>query len=998
MRLLHASYFNFKILKNTHINFHESATLLVGKNNSGKTTILEGLYRLLKESISLSSTKGKNEVHSNYINKKTTSNEYNILLIVRMEEEDLLEISQELNESNSISSIDDKRKFNLLSKPIVITLSYNKKEGFELTYDFLNVFEPQWSWRRYISETDLEELLTAFVNKLSERTIFISPDRKLPDRESFTAFNIIKNDPEKDQFIRHYLIRLKEKYPDRFSTFQKEFRRIFYDVELNPIIDQDDGLVKIQVKQDDSLFDINDMGSGFKYLLLIIAKILSLNAKIIIIDEPDLNMHPDLIKKFVKYLKNDFGLQIIVSSHNETFINEFDDDSIRYVYSLKNYSAHVKDIEESLWLNLMEDLGIVMSNFGKSRLVSSPLVVLFEGCEKRIFDKLVERKGLTDKLQSLNILYEDTGGTNRVPDFQMLDKIDNRIQPIIVVRDRDENNDAFIQQQVSRSRNRIFYWKRRDIESYAFSYEGILNTIKKKALRRQMIDDEITNLTLEKVKEVLKNETMILKKEILLLRVLQRYKILQLLNYTELSSFKEQNLSKPINEIIASLIELFDNKYKIINKEDLRKFFDKEKTILDKEWSDETILKICSGKKLLTILNKWLSKYAINVSILELIENQTEVDSDVEDLVNKIYETYNLIEPAKSKREEKAIKLDVILKKEFFSKIEPNSIVFDSKSNLIYLKGYCDPRKKIDLENVVGVLDSNTLEFKDSIIVGIGDENWVNIKRIFFDIESKKLFVSCVYQRKRGSRGKACDSVYIIDTTDNLVKERIDLYETSDDGKEGYVADLVFNNKYNKLYVSSVYAEGGNRGIYIKTLTKPDHSLLKMRGPGALNLLKIENKVFATGRTDEDQPCVYEIDCEHDDISQILIKGRPGDSYRGPERISCDFALNLYILTDNLMEVVSLINRKSVNSMINRGCSQVITNLVTGRTFVRFDQTKNGVDSSIISIINDDFELEPFFDEGNILYFNISPSTGDIFAILNGNSKNEYKLVTLTNN
>jgi hypothetical protein len=118
----------------------------------------------------------------------------------------------------------------------------------------------------------------------------------------------------------------------------------------------------------------------------------------------------------------------------------------------------------------------------------------------------------------------------------MLDKIDNRKQPIIVVRDRDENNDAFIQQQISRSANRIFYWKRRDIESYAFSYEGILRTIREKSefFRIQGIKNEITNITMEKVKEVIRNETKILKKEILLLRVLQRNKVLELLSNTDL--------------------------------------------------------------------------------------------------------------------------------------------------------------------------------------------------------------------------------------------------------------------------------------------------------------------------------------------------------------------------------------------------------------------------------------------------------------------------------
>jgi predicted ATP-dependent endonuclease of OLD family len=998
LKLAFCRYFNFKILKNTQIEFHPSNTLLIGKNNSGKTSILEGLFFALNKQLS---TKLQSEgVFKNYFNKKSLSNDFTVFLVAFMEQDDLNEaIEKSAGQLNNLN-INEMDTAKLLRLPIAITATVNKFSGFQYNYQFVDTLSVL---NRFVM-SDIELLLDILIDKLKNLTVFISPKRKLPEKEPFTPFNEVLSDTDKDQYICHYLFRLKERYPDDFYHFRNEFKKIFYDVELNPIIDYDLGLVKVLVEQEGSQFDITEMGSGFKYLLLIIAKILALKAKIVIIDEPDLNMHPDLIRKFVKYLNSRRDLQVIISSHNETFVNEFDNESIRYVYSFKNYSAHIKKIEESLWLNLMDDLGIYVSNFGKSRLISSELVVLFEGSEKKIFLKLAEKKGLIDKLQSLNVTYNDTGGTNRIPDFKMLDKLDKRKQPIIVVRDRDENDSQFIEKQVTRSEGRIYYWKRRDIESYAFSYQGILNTIRQigrdlKAKEVNLIN--LNKISIDDIKNVLRTETQILKQEILLLRILRKYKILKLLNYDELSEFKNKYLGKSDAEVITALLNIICEKYKTINYSDLETYFAKEREVLINEWNDDSILRICSGKKLIKILNRWLQKFGIQISIMDLIENLEAVDDDIEDLVNKISDMCVVSDAYKFEYAERSNDLRLVKEKSFYSNTEPDSINFDTKTGLLIIKGYRETDKKISHDNIIGVLDSNTLNFEYEIKIELGDEKWVNIKQLYLDSNNRKMLVSCVYLPNNVSKDKVKDSVYVVDLLERKVTNRIDFYETYSEGKEGSIAGILLNG--NKIYASLVYAEGGAPGLYIEDLKSGKHKELQIKGPGPQDLVVYSDNVYTFG-CEGDKPYVFQIHNENIH-NKIPIKGTPGGSYRGPNRISLDpIEGDLFVLSDNLLELISLINEKIINSMPSKGIHQVITYTTNStlkpksKTYVRCDSTRNGLSTSSISIINDDFEIETCYELPLAKYFNVNPSNGNCFVISKKKHQwddREYKLTIL---
>jgi len=58
--------------------------------------------------------------------------------------------------------------------------------------------------------------------------------------------------------------------------------------------------------------DVDEMGDGFNKALSIVMNIFVSDSKIVIIDEPDLSMHPKLIKQLINHIRT-LDVQAIIS-------------------------------------------------------------------------------------------------------------------------------------------------------------------------------------------------------------------------------------------------------------------------------------------------------------------------------------------------------------------------------------------------------------------------------------------------------------------------------------------------------------------------------------------------------------------------------------------------------------------------------------------------------------------------------------------------------------
>ena len=92
--------------------------------------------------------------------------------------------------------------------------------------------------------------------------------------------------------------------------------------------------------------DIVSAGSGFLQVLQILTHALQSPSPVLLIDEPDAHMHTQLQEHFIKLLRtfaNDYEMQIIMASHSETFTRTMELSEIRLIDRQANRSDSFSD-------------------------------------------------------------------------------------------------------------------------------------------------------------------------------------------------------------------------------------------------------------------------------------------------------------------------------------------------------------------------------------------------------------------------------------------------------------------------------------------------------------------------------------------------------------------------------------------------------------------------------------------------------------------------------
>ena len=92
-------------------------------------------------------------------------------------------------------------------------------------------------------------------------------------------------------------------------------------IDIQPIEGSDYCAVKIMI--DGELRNLADVGYGYSQLLPLLLKVSLLNTKILIVEEPETNLHPALQSKLADFFvaaREKFGTQFIIESHSEYLI------------------------------------------------------------------------------------------------------------------------------------------------------------------------------------------------------------------------------------------------------------------------------------------------------------------------------------------------------------------------------------------------------------------------------------------------------------------------------------------------------------------------------------------------------------------------------------------------------------------------------------------------------------------------------------------------------
>ena len=364
------------ISENNEINIAQNTTLIIGKNNSGKTTIIEALDILVNNKFSASDFNFfyLKKLFESYKNKNQNNQfpEIEFKLIINLEKNENDDITN-LVPLMTLEDLDDTE----IELKIKIVLKEEQK--------FLDEFKKIMN--KKILETEKFLKIIGQMNKIGYKTKFYRNDDieiedfkldKLMNVVSIKANNVSDKNSLKNAFNKIISYRFNEKHPksnemkkeeieNELDKLNKKITRIINKKQtkdinhtLSNVISQNNLKIFLNsdLSLDKALNDLinyqyldkgipipeNQFGLGYTNFVMIIANLIDYidkhegnmsNSKInlICIEEPETYMHPQMQELFIKYIndainnlllkedKKNLNSQLVISTHSSHILN-----------------------------------------------------------------------------------------------------------------------------------------------------------------------------------------------------------------------------------------------------------------------------------------------------------------------------------------------------------------------------------------------------------------------------------------------------------------------------------------------------------------------------------------------------------------------------------------------------------------------------------------------------------------------------------------------------
>lgn len=170
--------------------------------------------------------------------------------------------------------------------------------------------------------------------------------------------------------------------PNTYDELVADVQAFFPDIsELVSTRTQDD-VDTLYYQEYGKKLDIIYSGSGLRHFVDIIVKLKLSNADILLLDEPEMGLHPDMQRQFVTYLNRiakEKGVQIFLSTHSPIFLNSLEPLNCYRVKNLKG-KREVTHIPSDAFHTVFSDLGLRPSD-----VFNQDVCVMVEGADDVIF-------------------------------------------------------------------------------------------------------------------------------------------------------------------------------------------------------------------------------------------------------------------------------------------------------------------------------------------------------------------------------------------------------------------------------------------------------------------------------------------------------------------------------------------------------------------------------------------------------------------------------------
>lgn len=406
MKISKIEVHNYRLLKNFAVTLEDSFSLIIGKNNTGKTSLLHILQSFLSTTTNVFnfedfSVESQKKIIETIESDNVTGDTYEDLKIslrifIEREEDDNL-----ANISDLILDLDPKNKTILLSFEYLLDFDNLKKvKNDHKEHHIKNLVEflkkhhrAYFNISRKVVDINDENIFLDIEDKQVKRVVAIQTisakrdvingdgdDQKNNKTLSKLSYKYFK--PFEDSQSVH-IIELQKKLIETDSNLSESYEKIFKEVTDDLKIFSFDGskiLVKsnfqevnilkenTSVTYDEDGYHLPEDYNGLGYMNLfaiifelhiIFNKFKKLNentepseVNLLFIEEPEAHTHPQMqyvfinnIKNFLKRSGKDLNLQTVVTTHSSHITSQSDFNDIKYFLN-KNRSIEVKNLSD----------------------------------------------------------------------------------------------------------------------------------------------------------------------------------------------------------------------------------------------------------------------------------------------------------------------------------------------------------------------------------------------------------------------------------------------------------------------------------------------------------------------------------------------------------------------------------------------------------------------------------------------------------------------------
>jgi hypothetical protein len=283
---------------------------------------------------------------------------------------------------------------------------------------------------------------------------------------------------------------LYRKDRDEFDEFVRLCREGWEDVEIErpEIVRGDPSYLTMMYVEDRIPREVYWSGFGFQVWMQMMAQFMRASPNsILVLDEPDIYLHPELQKKILNLAKARFA-QIFIATHSTEIMNEADPGDILSIVPGNRTAIRVQTDEA--YKRVYSYLGS-SENAEFARLARADRIIFFEGKEKNLIRKFAAKIGSDALFQDPKTVYLQAGGFSQWTRVREVDwalhnifGLDVRIAAIF---DRDYRCDEEIQAFKASLGNQDLWVDvlgRKEIENYGLVLRPLIAAAQKKILAR----------------------------------------------------------------------------------------------------------------------------------------------------------------------------------------------------------------------------------------------------------------------------------------------------------------------------------------------------------------------------------------------------------------------------------------------------------------------------------------------------------------------------------